>query len=91
MGRIEANKALENISERVAAATKTAEATTDIATAGRQQLAGVEQISKAIVSINEAEKQSVAGTREVEEQARKLQELALGLEGLVDADLVRSG
>ncbi|MBN1321686.1 MAG: hypothetical protein JXA87_12690 [Thermoleophilia bacterium] len=90
MGRIEANKALENISERVAAATKTAEATTDISTASRQQLAGMEQIRKAILSINEAEKQSVAGTREVEEQARKLQDLALGLEGLIDPTLARS-
>ncbi|NLO27248.1 MAG: hypothetical protein GX113_03575 [Actinobacteria bacterium] len=90
MGRLEANKALENISERMEAATRTAEATTDISTASGQQLAGVEQIGKAMSSINEAEKQSVAATREVEEQARKLQELSHGLEGLIDADPARS-
>lgn len=85
LGRDEAMLAFQNVSSRVLVATKAAEATQQIAATSRQQLAGMEQISQAILSINEAGKQSVSGTRQVEQEVEHLQQLALGLKGLVEA------
>ncbi len=56
-----------------------------ISASNRQQLAGMEQISQALESINQAGVQSAAGTRQVEEEVRRLQDLALRLRRLVDA------
>jgi methyl-accepting chemotaxis protein len=84
LGRNEANGALENISARVVVATRAAEATSQIAATSRQQLAGMEQISAAILSINDAGRQSALGTREVEREVGQLQQLTLSLRGLVD-------
>jgi methyl-accepting chemotaxis protein len=85
MGRDEASNALGNISARVVVANKAADATSQIAATSRQQLAGMEQISRAIQNIDDAGKQSVLGTRQVEREVEQLEELALGLKGLVDA------
>jgi methyl-accepting chemotaxis protein len=84
LGRNEANGALENIGARVIVATRAAEATSQIAATSRQQLAGMEQISAAILSINDAGRQSALGTREVEREVGQLRELTLSLRGLVD-------
>jgi methyl-accepting chemotaxis protein len=84
LGRDEANQGLENISARVTAANKAAEATAQIAATSAQQLAGMEQISEAVLSINTAGGQSVAGTRQVEQEVERLQELALALERLFE-------
>jgi methyl-accepting chemotaxis protein len=65
-------------------AAQSTDATLQIAATSRQQLAGVEQISTAILSINQAGSQSVAGARQVEKEARQLQQLAASLKGLVD-------
>ncbi len=56
-----------------------------ISASSRQQLAGMEQISQAIESINKAGMQSAAGTRQVEQEVRQLQDLAVRLRRLVDA------
>jgi len=51
----------------------------------------MEQIGQAIASINEAGNQSVAGTRQVEREVKHLEELALKLKRLVQADATNSG
>ena len=51
----------------------------------RQQLAGMEQISQAVESITQAGSQSAAGTRQVEQEVKQLQDLAAGLRRLMDA------
>ncbi len=56
-----------------------------ISASSRQQLAGMEQISNAIGSINQAGSQSVEGTRQVEREVQRLQDLALRLRRLVDS------
>ena len=56
-----------------------------ISATSHQQLAGMEQISKAILNINTAGHQSASGTRQVEQEARQLEELAHLLEALVEA------
>jgi methyl-accepting chemotaxis protein len=57
----------------------------EISATSRQQQAGMEQISHAILSINTAGNQLASGTRQVEQEAKQLQEVALSLRGLVDS------
>ena len=91
LGREEANKAVENIGARVDMATKAAEATEQISATSSQQLSGMEQISNAVLSIDEAGKQSVAGTHQVEKEVEQLQKLALGLRRLMEANPSKEG
>jgi methyl-accepting chemotaxis protein len=74
------------IEELAAGAGQVAEAAAQISASSQQQLAGMEQIAQAIESINQASGQSVAGTRQVEQEVKNLQELALGLKRLVEAE-----
>jgi methyl-accepting chemotaxis protein len=82
LGTSEADKALDNASKRVAVATQAAEATSQIATTSRQQLAGMEQITQAVRSIAEAGRQSVLSAQQVEEEVGLLERVALGLRQL---------
>jgi hypothetical protein len=61
-----------------------AQSAVQISASSRQQLAGMEQISQAMESINQASSQSVSGTRQVEQEIKNLQELALRLKRLVE-------
>lgn len=64
-------------------ASEAAESAVQISASSRQQLAGMEQIGQAIESINQAGNQSVAGTRQVEQEVKQLQDLALSLKRMV--------
>ncbi len=79
---VEAGEVMQNVADR---AIEDSQASTQVTASSRQQLAGLEQISQAIQSINEAGSQSTAGTRQVEQQAQHLQRLALELKSLVGA------
>jgi methyl-accepting chemotaxis protein len=61
-----------------------AESSLQVVASSRQQMAGMEQIGQAIVSINQATAQSVSGTRQVEKEVRQLQDLAISLRSLVE-------
>jgi hypothetical protein len=65
------------------AASETAKSASEISASSRQQLAGMEQISQAVGSINVAGDQSVEGAQRVEQEVRRLQELASRLMLLV--------
>jgi len=80
---LESGDAIHALAE---SAGETAQAAAQISASSRQQLAGMDQISQAIDSINQAGNQSVAGTRQVEQEVKQLQDLALGLKRLVEAD-----
>ncbi len=70
----------ENASLMLAeAASETAKSAAKISASSRQQLAGMEQIRQAVGSIDIAGEQSARGTRLVEEEVRRLQELAARL------------
>jgi methyl-accepting chemotaxis protein len=84
-GRTDVGDALEGTAAEVGLASKAAEAAARISATSYQQLAGMEQIRQAMFSINAAGCQSVSGTRQVEEEAMHLRELALSLRQLVDA------
>lgn len=62
-----------------------------ILTSSRQQIAGMEQIGQAVESISQAGGQSASGARTVEQEIRRLQELAARLRSLVDASEPHSG
>jgi methyl-accepting chemotaxis protein len=62
-----------------------AQSAVQISASSRQQLAGMEQISQAIESINQAGLQSATGTRQVEQEVRQLQDLAVRLRRLIDS------
>jgi methyl-accepting chemotaxis protein len=85
IGRDEVGVAIESRKAEAELARRTADAVLQISATSRQQLAGMEQISLALNSINAAGTQSVAGTRQVEEEGERLREMADGLEALVDA------
>jgi methyl-accepting chemotaxis protein len=61
-----------------------AEASRQVVASSQQQLAGMEQIAQAIASINQATAEAVSGTRQVEQEVKRLQELAAGLRSLVE-------
>ena len=90
-GRSEAGIGIKSTEVEVDLATKAAEAIVQISITTRQQLAGMEQISQAIGSINQAGSQSVSGTRQIEQEVKGLQDLALSLNRLVDADAGSDG
>ncbi len=86
---VEAGKrqALEagDVMQRVAdGAGDDAESSLQVVASSRQQMAGMEQIGQAIMSINQATAQSVSGTRQVEKEVRQLQDLAVSLRSLVE-------
>ena len=83
VGRNEAGKAVQGITERIAVGTQSAEAASEITVSSRQQLAGLEQIGAAVTSITKASEHSGEGIRQVEKEIVRLRELAAGLEHLV--------
>jgi hypothetical protein len=84
---VEAGEVIQNLAE---GSSEVAQSAVQISASSRQQLAGMEQISQAIASINVAGNQSVAGTRQVEQEVRHLQDLALKLKKLVQAEEVEA-
>jgi methyl-accepting chemotaxis protein len=79
---LESGEAIHRLAESV---TESAQSAVQIAASSRQQLAGMEQISQALESINQAGTESAKGTRQVEHEVKQLQDLALRLRRLVDA------
>ncbi len=84
-GRRQSLESGEAIQALTASAGETAQSAVQISASSRQQLAGMEQISQAIESINQAGTQAAAGTRQVEEEVQRLQDLAENLRRLVNA------
>jgi len=84
-GRQQSVESGDTINALAESVTETAQSALQISASSRQQLAGMEQISQAIESINQASTQSVSGTRQVEQEVKQLQDLALDLKRLVDA------
>jgi methyl-accepting chemotaxis protein len=72
----EAQQAIDQLS---AAISEAAQVAMQLTAGGRQQVAGMEQISVAISSINQATLQSLTSTRQAEKAAQNLNDLASGL------------
>lgn len=85
-GRIEVVQAEAGTLLLTEAAGDAVQSAVSISASSQQQLAGMEQISRAMGSINDASNQSVQGMRRVEEDVKQLQGLALRLRRLVERD-----
>jgi len=85
-GRKQSAQAGEVIKDLAEGAGEVAQSAVQISASSRQQLAGMEQISRAIASLNEAGGQVNAGTRQVEQEVKHLQDLAVQLKKLVQAN-----
>jgi methyl-accepting chemotaxis protein len=77
-------QAREAIGALTASIEEAARAAAQIAASAQQQLAGMDQVAMAMQSIKEASVQNMAGTKQSEDAAQKLQELGFRLKGLVE-------
>ena len=84
-GRGQVEEARDRTSVLADEANEAAQSAAQISASSRQQLAGMEQIGQTIESINQAGVQSATGTLQVEQEVKRLQDLALRLKRLVDA------
>ena len=78
----ESSVAIEGLAENVAAAAQSA---MQIVASSQQQLVGMDQISEAMTSIDQASAQNAAGARQMEAEVSHLQELAVAMRAMVEA------
>jgi methyl-accepting chemotaxis protein len=77
----EAGEAIRLLADCIA---ESADASTQIAASGHQQMVGMEQVAQAMENIKEASTMSVTSTRQAEQSAQNLHELGQKLKGLVE-------
>ena len=77
----ESSTAIESLAESVAAASQSA---MQIVASSQQQLVGMDQISEAMSSIDQASAQNAAGARQMETEVQHLQELAAAMRQMVE-------
>jgi methyl-accepting chemotaxis protein len=81
----ESSAAIESLAESVAAAAQSA---MQIVASSQQQLVGMDQISEAMSSIDQASAQNAAGARQMEVEVQHLQELASAMRAMVEPNFV---
>jgi methyl-accepting chemotaxis protein len=79
---LESSQAIESLAESVAAAAQSA---MQIVASAQQQLVGMDQISEAMASIDQASAQNAAGAKQMETEVHHLRELAYTLQSMIDA------
>ena len=79
---LESSQAIESLAENVAAAAQSA---MQIVASSQQQLVGMDQISEAMASIDQASAQNAAGARQMEDEVHFLRDLAQQMQGMIDA------
>jgi methyl-accepting chemotaxis protein len=80
---LEATQAIEHLAEGAASS---AQSGMQIVASSQQQLVGMDQISEAMSSIDQASAQNAAGARQMETEVQHLQELAAGMRAMVDPE-----
>ena len=78
----ESSVAIESLAENVGAAAQSA---MQIVASSQQQLVGMDQISEAMTSIDQASAQNAAGARQMEAEVSHLQELATAMRAMVES------
>ncbi|MGZ4199760.1 MAG: hypothetical protein ACXVP1_06190, partial [Thermoleophilia bacterium] len=61
-----------------------------IVASSQQQLVGMDQISEAMASIDQASAQNAAGAKQMEAEVQHLGELALGLRAMIESDTTKT-
>jgi methyl-accepting chemotaxis protein len=80
----ESSVAIESLAESVAAAAQSA---MQIVASSQQQLVGMDQISEAMSSIDQASAQNAAGARQMEVEVQHLRELAHAMRSMIEPNL----
>jgi methyl-accepting chemotaxis protein len=78
---VEAGDSIRMLADSIA---ESANASTQIAASGHQQMVGMEQVAQAMENIKDASTMSVTSTRQAEQSAQNLHELGQKLKGLVE-------
>lgn len=78
---VEAGESIRMLADSIA---ESANASTQIAASGHQQMVGMEQVAQAMENIKEASTLSVTSTRQAEQSAQNLHELGQKLKGLAE-------
>ncbi len=85
------DKSGENLAEIVAAVKKVSDVISEIATASREQSAGIEQVNKAIMQMDQVTQQNAALVEETAAAAKSLEDQAQALEHMIDFFRVGAG
>ena len=81
---VHSHKTIQALGDGVVAASQAA---AQIVASSQQQLVGMDQISEAMASIDQASAQNAAGARQMEAEVQHLGELALGLRAMIESDI----
>jgi methyl-accepting chemotaxis protein len=84
---IHSHKTIQTLGDGVVAASQAA---AQIVASSQQQLVGMDQISEAMASIDQASSQNAAGARQMEAEVRHLNELAISLRAMIDSSARRT-
>jgi methyl-accepting chemotaxis protein len=79
---VHSHTTIKTLGDSVGAASQAA---TQIVASSQQQLVGMDQISEAMASIDQASAQNAAGAKQMEAEVQHLGELALGLRAMIEA------
>ena len=80
---VHSHKTIQTLGDRI---TDASQAAAQIVASSQQQLVGMDQISEAMASIDQASSQNAAGARQMEAEVRHLGELALGLRAMIESN-----
>ncbi len=81
---IHSHTTIKTLGDSVGAASLAA---TQIVASSQQQLVGMDQISEAMASIDQASAQNAAGAKQMEAEVQHLGELAFGLRAMIEASV----
>ena len=84
---VHSHKTISTLGDTVGAASQAA---TQIVASSQQQLVGMDQISEAMSSIDQASAQNAAGAKQMEAEVQHLGELALGLRAMIESGVASS-
>jgi hypothetical protein len=83
---VHSHKTIQGLGDGAVAASQAA---AQIVASSQQQLVGMDQISEAMASIDQASSQNAAGARQMEAEVRHLNELAISLRAMIDSSARR--
>jgi methyl-accepting chemotaxis protein len=81
---VHSHKTIQTLGDGVVAASQAA---AQIVASSQQQLVGMDQISEAMASIDQASAQNAAGARQMEAEVRHLNDLSLSLRAMIDSSV----
>ncbi len=84
---VHSHKTIQALGDGASTASQSA---VQIVASSQQQLVGMDQISEAMASIDQASAQNAAGAKQMEAEVQHLGELALGLRAMIESDTAKT-